>query len=249
MAAALSVRKLKKNFGATEVIRGVDLDIEEGETHAIIGPNGAGKSTFFNLLSGALFPTSGDIRLKGRSIVGLSPTRVLNLGLARSFQTSSVFANLSVFENLRCACFNRAGAGYQFWRPARRVRDANRRAEDVLALVGLEDLRDATAGSLPYASQRALEIGITLAPDTGVVLLDEPTAGMSNAETVHATELIRKIAEHRTLVIVEHDMGVVFQLADRISVLVYGEIIATGAPAVIRADARVKEAYLGQDAA
>lgn len=249
MTAALSIRQLKKSFGPTEVIRGVDLEIEEGETHAVIGPNGAGKSTFFNLLSGALHPTSGDIQLKGRSIVGLSPTRVLKLGLARSFQTSSVFANLSVFENLRCACFNRAGAGYEFWRSARSVREANRRAEEVLALVGLEDLRDAPAGSLPYASQRALEIGITIAPDTGVVLLDEPTAGMSNAETGQATELIRRIAEHRTLMIVEHDMGVVFKLADRISVLVYGEIIATGEPAAIRADARVQEAYLGQDAA
>ncbi|TAN10426.1 MAG: ABC transporter ATP-binding protein [Burkholderiaceae bacterium] len=249
MVAALSIRQLKKSFGPTEVIRGVDLEIAEGETHAVIGPNGAGKSTFFNLLSGALLPTSGDIQLKGRSIVGLSPTRVLNLGLARSFQTSNVFTNLSVFENLRCACFNQARAGYQFWRSAMTVRRANRRAEEVLALVGLEDLRAAPAGSLPYASQRALEIGITIAPDTGVVLLDEPTAGMSNAETGRATELIRRIAEHRTLVIVEHDMGVVFKLADRISVLVYGEIIATGEPAAIRADPRVKEAYLGQDAA
>ncbi|KYZ87120.1 ABC transporter ATP-binding protein [Alloalcanivorax xenomutans] len=247
--SALNIKGLKKQFGLAEVICGVDLVVEKNEVHAVIGPNGAGKSTFFNLLSGAFPPTSGEIQLYGERIDGLSPEKIQQRGLSRSFQVSNVFGNLSVFENLRCACFKQSRAGYVFWRSAARVREANRRAEEVLEMIGLQALRDVPAGSLPYASQRALEIGMTIACDAPVVLLDEPTAGMSNTETAQAIKLIRQVAEGRTLMIVEHDMGVVFELADRISVLVYGKIIATGKPEDIRNNPKVREAYLGEEAA
>ena len=246
---ALSIKNLRKSFGPADIIRGVNLEVSTGEVHAVIGPNGAGKSTFFNLLSGALQPSSGDMALNGTRINGLSPDKIQQLGLSRSFQVSNVFTNLSVFENLRCACLKNSKAGYVFWRPAAGIRQANQRAEEVLALIGLQALREVPAGALPYASQRALEIGMTIACDAQVVLLDEPTAGMSNTETEQAVGMIRKVAAGRTLMIVEHDMGVVFELADRISVLVYGEIIATGTPEQIRNDPRVKEAYLGEEAA
>jgi len=246
---ALSIKNLRKSFGPADIIRGVNLEVSTGEVHAVIGPNGAGKSTFFNLLSGALQPSSGDMALNGTRINGLSPDKIQQLGLSRSFQVSNVFVNMSVFENLRCACMKNSKAGYVFWRPAAGIRQANQRAEEVLALIGLQALRDVPAGALPYASQRALEIGMTIACDAQVVLLDEPTAGMSNTETEQAVGMIRKVAAGRTLMIVEHDMGVVFELADRISVLVYGEIIATGTPEQIRNDPKVKEAYLGEEAA
>ncbi len=246
---ALSIKNLSKSFGPADIIRGVNLEVSTGEVHAVIGPNGAGKSTFFNLLSGALQPSSGDMALNGARINGLSPDKIQQLGLSRSFQVSNVFVNMSVFENLRCACMKNSKAGYVFWRPAAGIRQANQRAEEVLALIGLQALRDVPAGALPYASQRALEIGMTIACDAQVVLLDEPTAGMSNTETEQAVGMIRKVAAGRTLMIVEHDMGVVFELADRISVLVYGEIIATGTPEQIRNDPKVKEAYLGEEAA
>jgi branched-chain amino acid transport system ATP-binding protein len=246
---ALSIKGLKKNFGLAEVIRGVDMEVHKGEIHAVIGPNGAGKSTFFNLLSGAFSPTSGEVLLNDERIDGLGPEKIQQRGLSRSFQVSNVFGNLSVFENIRCACFKKEKAGYVFWRSAAGVKQANERAEEVLEMIGLLPLREVPAGALPYASQRALEIGMTIACGAEVVLLDEPTAGMSNTETAQAIELIRQIARNRTLMIVEHDMGVVFELADRISVLVYGEIIATGAPETIRNNPRVKEAYLGEEAA
>lgn len=249
MSAALSIRDLRKSFGPAEIIRGVNLEIEQGEIHAVIGPNGAGKSTFFNLLSGAFPPSSGEIRLNDSPITGMAPEKIQERGLTRSFQVSNVFGNMSVFENIRCACFKNDKAGYLFWRSANSVKAANQRAEEVLDLIGLQALRDVPAGSLPYANQRALEIGLTIACGADVVLLDEPTAGMSNTETSQAIDLIRHVAQGRTLMIVEHDMGVVFELADRISVLVYGEIIATGKPEDIRSDPRVKEAYLGEEAA
>jgi branched-chain amino acid transport system ATP-binding protein len=247
--SALSIKNLTKNFGLAEVICGVDLEVEKGEIHAVIGPNGAGKSTFFNLLSGAFPPSGGEILLNGERIDGLTPEKIQQRGLSRSFQVSNVFVNLSVFENLRCACFKTAGSGYVFWRPASKIKAANERAEEVLEMIGLQALRDVPAGALPYASQRALEIGMTIACGAEVVILDEPTAGMSNTETAQAISLIRQVAQGRTLMIVEHDMGVVFELADRISVLVYGKIVATGTPEEIRNDPRVKEAYLGEEAA
>ena len=241
----LQLRDLRKRFGATEIIRGVTLDIAKGERHAIIGPNGAGKSTLFNLVSGRFAPTSGSIRLDGDEIAGRNPHEISRRGLARSFQVTHIFPRMSVFENLRCSVLWPLGYRYDFWRDAGKLRDANERAERTLEQIHLAARRDTPAGVLTYAEQRALEIGIAIAGGAPVILLDEPTAGMSRGETESAVELIRAVSQGRTLVMVEHDMSVVFDLADRISVLVYGEIIATDVPARIRQNPAVQSAYLG----
>jgi branched-chain amino acid transport system ATP-binding protein len=245
VTAALELTGVRRSFGRTDIIRGVDLTIVRGERHALIGPNGAGKSTLFNLVSGRLPPSAGTIRLNGESIGGRRPYEISRRGLARSFQITNIFPRLSVFENLRCAVLWSLGHRYAFWKNLNRLFDAEARADDVLRRVGLQRRRDTAAGLLSYAEQRALEIGITVAGGADVILLDEPTAGMSRAVSRHAVELVREVTEGRTLLMVEHDMGVVFGLADRISVMVYGQIIATGTPAEIRGSAAVREAYLG----
>jgi branched-chain amino acid transport system ATP-binding protein len=245
---ALQLKEVRKRFGRTEIIRGVSLTIEAGERHAIIGPNGAGKSTLFNLVSGRFHADSGEILLNGVAITRRRPYEINRLGLARSFQITNIFPRLSVSENLRCALLWSLGYRYSFWRNLNRLADAQARAEELLERIGLRRRRNVQAGLLTYAEQRALEIGITIAGGAQVILLDEPTAGMSRSETAHAVSLIREVTQGKTLVMVEHDMSVVFGLADRISVVVYGEVIATGRPEEIRADARVKEAYLGQPA-
>jgi len=242
---ALALAGVRKSFGNTEIIRGVDLAIPRGERHAIIGPNGAGKSTLFNLVSGRFPVSSGAIRLNGEDVTGLKPFQINRKGLSRSFQITNIFHNLSVFENLRCAVLWSLGYKYSFWHRLDGLADARRRAEEVLESIGLASRYNRYAGLLTYAEQRALEIGITIAGGAGVILLDEPTAGMSRSETDHVVGLIRRVTEGKTLVMVEHDMGVVFNLADRISVLVYGEVLATGTPEEIRANAAVQEAYLG----
>jgi branched-chain amino acid transport system ATP-binding protein len=247
--SALVLKDVTKNFGPAEIIRGVSLDIPAGERHAIIGPNGAGKSTLFNLISGAFPPTSGEILVNGNPAGGVSPYLINRSGLSRSFQVTNIFHNMSVYENVRCATLWALGHRYVFWRFIGGMKDVEARTEEILELIGLGAARDIPAGLLSYADQRALEIGVTIAGGAKVILLDEPTAGMSHHETERAVALIRKVTEGRTLVIVEHDMSVVFGLADRISVLVYGQIIASGTPAEIRADKRVKEAYLGEEAA
>ena len=245
MSAALELAAVRKSFGNTEIIRGVDLAIPRGERHAIIGPNGAGKSTLFNLMSGRFAVSGGAIRLNGEDLAGLKSFEINRKGLSRSFQITNIFHNLSVFENLRCAVLWSLGYKYSFWHRLDGLADARRRADEVLLAIGLESRRARPAGLLTYAEQRALEIGITIAGGADVIMLDEPTAGMSRSETEHAVALIRRVTEGKTLVIVEHDMSVVFDLADRISVLVYGQIIATDTPPAIRANAAVKEAYLG----
>jgi branched-chain amino acid transport system ATP-binding protein len=242
---AVELREVYKRFGKTEIIRGASLSVAPGERVAIIGPNGAGKSTLFNLISGRFGASSGDILLNGRKIDDLKPYEINRLGLARSFQVSNLFNNLSVFENLRCAVLWSLGYRYAFWKFLSKLHDANERAEQVLAMIRLDRRRDVQAVNLTYAEQRALEIGITIAGGAQVVLLDEPTAGMSRAETTRFVELIREVTVGRTLLTVEHDMGVVFGLADRIAVLVYGEVIAFDTPDKVRADPRVQEAYLG----
>ncbi|MFN4162948.1 MAG: ABC transporter ATP-binding protein [Ferrovibrio sp.] len=243
---ALALEDLHKSFGATPIIRGVSLDVAKGERHAIIGPNGAGKSTLFHLISGRFPLTSGRIRLNGEDITGLKPYQINRRGLSRSFQVTNIFPRLTVFENLRCAVLWQLGYRYSFWQNIRKADDANARAEAVLQQIGLAERAMMPAGLLTYAEQRALEIGITIAGGAEVVMLDEPTAGMSRSETAHFVALIRKITEGRTLIMVEHDMGVVFDLADRISVLVYGQIIACDTPVKIRGNKAVQEAYLGQ---
>ncbi len=244
-APALQLAGVHKSFGNTEIIRGVDLSISRGERHAIIGPNGAGKSTLFNLISGRFPATRGAIRLNGEDITHLKPFQINRKGLSRSFQITNIFHNLSVYENLRCAVLWSLGYRYSFWHRLNALGDARHRAEEVLEAIGLSARRERPAGMLTYAEQRALEIGITIAGGADVILLDEPTAGMSRSETDHVVELVRRVTTGKTLVMVEHDMGVVFNLADRISVLVYGEVLATGAPDQIRANAAVQEAYLG----
>jgi len=245
---ALELAGVRKNFGETEIIRGIDLAIPGGERHAIIGPNGAGKSTLFNLISGRFKVSSGTIRLNGGPITNLKPYEINRKGLARSFQITNIFHRLSVFENLRCAVLWSLGHRYAFWKNLNKLKDAEESAENLLRRVGLKRRRDTLAGLLTYAEQRALEIGITIAGGASVILLDEPTAGMSREESDRAVDLIRLVTEGRTLVMVEHDMGVVFGLADRISVVVYGQVIASGTPAEIRANTAVKEAYLGRSA-
>ena len=242
---ALELRDVRKSFGKSEIIRGTSLAVKAGERVAIIGPNGAGKSTLFNLISGRFDVSSGDIVLNGQSIKGLAPFEINRRGLSRSFQVSNLFIRLSVFENIRCAVLWSLGYKYSFWKFLADLRDANDRAEEVLEMIKLDRRRDVLAMNLTYAEQRALEIGITIAGGSQVILLDEPTAGMSKSETSRFVGLIRDVTVGKTLLTVEHDMGVVFGLADKIAVLVYGEVIAFDEPAAVRANARVQEAYLG----
>ena len=249
MSSAIELRGVQKNFGITPVIREVNLAIAQGERHALIGPNGAGKSTTFNLISGYMKPTSGSILMNGEIISDLPPYQINRRGLSRSFQVTNVFSNMSVWENLRCAVLWATGHRYAFWKNIDKLPEVRTRTAQILEDINLISRRDVPAGLLTYAEQRALEIGITVAGGANVILLDEPTAGMSNVETERAVGLIRRLTEGRTLLIVEHDMSVVFGLADRISVLVYGQIIATGTPQEIRGNPRVKEAYLGEEAA
>ncbi|MFN8753284.1 MAG: ABC transporter ATP-binding protein [Betaproteobacteria bacterium] len=248
MAASLELRQVRKSFGKTAIINGVDLAIERGERHAVIGPNGAGKSTLFNLISGRFPLSTGNILLNGHDITGLAPQEINRRGLSRSFQITNIFPKLSVFENLRCAVLWSQGYRYSFWHRVGGLKDVRARADELVERIGLKRRRDTLAGVLSYAEQRALEIGVTIAGGAEVILLDEPTAGMSNTETEDAVALIRAVSEGKTLVMVEHDMSVVFGLADRISVLVYGQVIATGTPAEIRGNKAVQEAYLGVEA-
>ena len=242
---ALQIMGLQKSFGATHIIRGVDLVIERGHRHAIIGPNGAGKSTLFHLVTGRLSPDAGRVLLGADDITGLAPHQIFNRGLARSFQVTSLCAKLSVFENLRLAAMRAHGCGQSFWRLLDSYRLLRERTEEVLELLALEPRRDTPAGLLAYAEQRALEIGVAVAGGAHTILLDEPTAGMSRHETERGVALIRRVSEGRTLVMIEHDLGVVFDLADRISVLAEGRVIASGPPAEVRGNQAVRTAYLG----
>ena len=246
---AIELRGVLKSFGNTSVIRDVNLTVVKGERHALIGPNGAGKTTLFNLISGYTKPTAGRILLKDEIVSGLRPYQINRRGLSRSFQVSNVFPNMSVWENIRCALLWATGHRYAFWKNIDNLPEVRERTAQILQDINLVSRRDVPAGLLAYAEQRTLEIGITVAGGADVILLDEPTAGMSRAETERAVALIRRLTESRTLLIVEHDMSVVFGLADRISVLVYGQIIASGTPEEVRGNPKVKEAYLGEEAA
>jgi len=243
----LSIRGLRKSFGPTEIIRGVDLALRAGERRALIGPNGAGKSTLFHLISGNLRPTAGEITLDGQRIEGWSPEQVNRRGLARSFQITNIFPKLSVFENVRIAVMQRRRMQYNFWRPIERMTSVREEAEQLLERVRLQHQASTLGGEMTYSEQRSLELAMTLASEPKVILLDEPMAGMSAAETLYTAELIREVTAGRTLLLVEHDMDVVFALGERISVLVYGQIIATGTPDEIRQHQGVREAYLGEE--
>ena len=242
---ALELINVHKSFGKTQIIRGIDLAVTAGERIAIIGPNGAGKSTLFNLISGRFAPTSGQIWLGEHRIEGKQPYEINRLGLSRSFQITNIFPKLSVFENLRCAVLWSLGYKYSFLKFLAELDDANDLAEQYMERIRLDKKRDVLAMNLTYAEQRALEIGITIAGGAEVILLDEPTAGMSKSETLRFIQLIRQVTEGKTLLTVEHDMGVVFGLADKIAVVVYGEVIAFDTPDAVRSNAKVQEAYLG----
>ncbi len=246
---ALELKDVRKSFGKTEIIRGVSLSVKAGERVAVIGPNGAGKSTLFNLISGRFGLSSGEILLGGQRIDGKKPFEINRMGLSRSFQITNIFPKLSVFENLRCGVLWSLGYKYTFLKFLSGLKDANERAEELMEMIGLDKKRDTLAMNLTYAEQRALEIGITIAGGAEVILLDEPTAGMSKSETSRFISLIRKVTEGKTLLTVEHDMGVVFGLADRIAVVVYGEVLAYDTPEAVRSNAKVQEAYLGSSVA
>jgi branched-chain amino acid transport system ATP-binding protein len=242
---ALQIEDLRKTFGKTPIIRGISMNVRAGERVGIIGPNGAGKSTLFNLISGRIEPTSGRVLLNGQNVVGKKPFEINRLGLSRSFQITNIFPKLSVFENLRCGVLWSLGYKYTFLKFLMDLDDANDRAQALMESIHLDKKRDTLAMNLTYAEQRTLEIGITIAGGAQVILLDEPTAGMSKLETRHFIKLIRQVTEGKTLLTVEHDMDVVFGLADKIAVVVYGELLAFDVPEAVRADARVQEAYLG----
>lgn len=246
---ALALTDVRKRFGKSEIIRGLNLSVRSGELHAVIGPNGAGKSTLFNLISGMFAPDSGEITMNGESIRDLPPHLVARKGLARSFQITNVFPRLSVFENIRISCMRRRGYYFSLFRSASGLRDVNREAEEWAQQVHLAGVMHKLAGLLTYSEQRALEIAMTVASGASIILLDEPMAGMSREETAQAITLVRSIAKGKTVLIIEHDMDVVFSLSDRISVLVYGEIIVSDLPGNVRGNARVQEAYLGSEAA
>ena len=246
---ALELKDLRKSFGKSEIIRGINMSIPSGERVGIIGPNGAGKSTLFNLISGRFEPSSGQVLLNGQRIDGKKPFEINRMGLSRSFQITNIFPKLSVFENLRCGVLWSLGYKYTFLKFLADLDDANERAEELMSMIKLDKKRDVLAINLTYAEQRALEIGITIAGGANVILLDEPTAGMSRSETSRFISLIKDVTVGKTLLTVEHDMGVVFGLADKIAVVVYGEVIAYDRPEAVRADQRVQEAYLGSSVA
>lgn len=245
----LQLRGLRKSFGDTEMIRGVDLNVAGGERRALIGPNGAGKSTLFHLISGNLGATAGTVAFQGRDITGWAPQRVNRLGLARSFQITNIFPRLTVFENVRLAVMREHPHPTAFWRRVDRLPAVREATERLLEKVRLQARADTLAGGLSYSEQRSLEIAMTVASDPQLILLDEPMAGMSSEETDYTLHLIREVTAGRALLIVEHDMDVVFKLADHISVLVYGQVIATGTPEEIRQHRGVREAYLGEEVA
>ena len=242
---SLELKDLHKSFGKTKIIRGISLGVAAGERIGIIGPNGAGKSTLFNLISGRFEPSSGEVLLNGQSLNGKKPFEINRMGLSRSFQITNIFPKLSVFENLRCGVLWSLGYKYTFLKFLADLTDANQRTDELMQMIGLDRKRDVLAFNLTYAEQRALEIGITIAGGAEVILLDEPTAGMSRSETARFIGLIKHVTAGKTLLTVEHDMSVVFGLADKIAVVVYGELIAFNTPEAVRADARVQEAYLG----
>ena len=241
----LELKNVTKQFGPTEIIRGVNLNIKKGEIHSLIGPNGAGKSTLYNLISGVYKLSSGTIKFNNKNIENLPSYQIFRLGLSRSFQITNIFPKMSVFENVRCGLLWNMNYKYSTFKILDNNQDLNDKTNTILEQISLSNFSKEPAGLLSYADQRALEIGITIAGGAETILLDEPTAGMSKSETERATNLIRSIAKNRTVLIVEHDMGVVFDLSDTISVLVYGEVIFSDKPENVKTNKAVKEAYLG----
>jgi branched-chain amino acid transport system ATP-binding protein len=243
----LELKGIYKDFEGLQVLFDINLGVQERERHAIIGPNGAGKSTLFNLITGKYRPSRGRIFLKGEAITGANPFKLNRMGMARSFQITNIFRTMTVFENVRNAILSKNRIRYNVFSRLSKMDEISRQTEQVLCEIGLLERKDNIAGELSYGQQRALEIGLAIATDPEIILLDEPTAGMSSEETREAVKLIQQVTEGKTLIIVEHDMEVVFSIADRISVLYYGKILACGLPGEIRNDQKVKDAYLGEE--
>jgi branched-chain amino acid transport system ATP-binding protein len=242
----LQIKNIRKDFSGLKVLTGVDFEVKEKERHAVIGPNGAGKTTLFNIISGRFKPSSGGIFFKGEDISGQPPHILNRMGLSRSFQITNVFQELTVFENILSGCRSRSGLRYHFFKKPSQDRKLSGKVEEIIAAVGLSDVKDHVVSSLSYGQQRALEIGITLSTEPELILLDEPTAGMTRGETEQAIRMIDRVTSDRTLIIIEHDMEVVFSLSNTISVLHYGTILVSDSPENIRNDQRVKDAYLGE---
>jgi branched-chain amino acid transport system ATP-binding protein len=243
----LEVRGLVKRFGALRASDGIDFDVREGETHAVIGPNGAGKTTFIGQLAGMLLPDAGKILFAGEDITALSAPKRARLGLARSFQITSIYPEFSALDNVALAVQAHAGHSFRFWRDARADAALTGPARRVLEQVGLASRAHVLAANLAHGEQRQLEVAMALATSPRMLLLDEPMAGMGVEESRRMIELLRSLKGRQTMILVEHDMDAVFRLADRISVLVYGRVIATGTPELIRANPEVRTAYLGED--
>ena len=241
----LETRDLSHDFKGLKVISGVNLRVAEGERHAIIGPNGAGKTTLFNLITGSIIPKGGKIFFKDRDVTSAKPYKLVRMGMGRSFQITSTFSRLTSFENIRMGVLSKEGIRFSLFRKVDKMKTITKETDRVLRRINLYEERDIPANELSYGKHRSLEVGMAVATDPDLVMLDEPTAGMSRDETLHTVQLIRKLTEGRTMVIIEHDMDVVFSIADRVTVLHHGEILATGTPGEIRDNQDVRSAYLG----
>ena len=242
----LETKALCHDFSGLQVLLDVNLEVKEGERHAIIGPNGAGKTTLFNVITGTYKPSEGNVFFKGSEVTGFPPHRMVRLGMGRSFQITSTFTWLTAFQNIRMGILSKRGIRFNFFHFLDKMDDVTRETDEVLKRINLDGERDISANMLSYGKSRSLEISMALATDPDLVMLDEPTAGMSVDETHNAVELIRRLTEGKTMVIIEHDMEVVFSLADRITVLHLGGILASGPPDEIKKNPSVKDAYLGE---
>jgi branched-chain amino acid transport system ATP-binding protein len=242
----LETKSLYHDFKGLKVLFGVNLQVREGERHAIIGPNGAGKTTLFNVISGTYTPSSGAVYFKGKEVTGFKPHQMVRLGMGRSFQITSTFSRLTAFQNIRMGVLSRRGIRFNLFRKVDKLDEVTREADEKLKRINLHGERDFPASVLSYGKHRSLEVSMAMATDPDLVMLDEPTAGMSKQETHYAIGLIKRLTEGKTALIIEHDMDVVFSLADRITVLHLGTILASGPPGEIRENRAVKDAYLGE---
>ncbi len=246
-ANILEIKEIKKDFSGQLVLESVSFSVKKGERHAIIGPNGAGKTTLFNVISGKYKPSGGQVTFKGKDVSGKQPHLLTRMGMGRSFQISNVFQELSVFDNINAGVRCCHGLRYNFFKRVAKAKEISGKTLEILRLINLSTVKDKTASTLSYGQQRALELGVTLSTEPDLILLDEPTAGMTREETAETIGMIDRVTANKAMVIIEHDMDVVFSLADTISVLHYGTIIASGPPDEIRQDQRVKDAYLGEE--
>jgi len=242
----LETKGIYHDFSGLEVLFNINLEVEEGERHAIIGPNGAGKTTLFNVITGTYVPSKGQVFFKENEITGFKPHELARIGMGRSFQITSTFSKLTAFQNIRIGILSKRGIRFNLFRKADKMQAITEETEELLNRINLNEERDVPADLLSYGKHRSLEVSMAMATDPELVMLDEPTAGMSRDETHNAVELIRRLTEGKTMVIIEHDMDVVFSLADRITVLHLGKILAVGPPEEIKENQEVKDAYLGE---